>query len=88
MSKPDIDDGGSAFPKPCEFDPFGNQMPDGMSVRQLYAALAMQTLVDTKAPTDLRSLPLDVVTSVVATAAFQFADAMIAHEREETPDGQ
>ena len=67
MSKPH--DGGRAFPQVGEFDNHGNALDPGMSMRQYYAAKAMEALI-------IRGVPLEEIPE----EAFEQADCMIGME--------
>lgn len=73
-------DGGPAFPQS-----YWSQHPaPGMSLRQWYAGMAMQGIIASYANPAATGYPNDEADKV-AKAAFQFADALLAHEAKEAP---
>lgn len=74
-----INDGGSAMPHHAMVDRDGDMIsgPDaGITMRQYYAAMAMQGLMASSASYDPEGVAID---------SFRVADAMIAHEHKEKP---
>lgn len=92
-----IDDGGLAFPVPCgtarrDVDGYYNKPSGGMSLRDYFAAMAMQAIISTSENSGdeddlLDGTPLngsegtsrlDVALGWVPVTAYAYADAMIA----------
>jgi hypothetical protein len=73
-----IDDGGPAFATPRAFAPDGNDYPSqrGMSLRDHFAAVALQGLCATLDTYARSGIDQDSATSI-AQQAYRLADAMI-----------
>lgn len=80
MSGNKIDDGGQAFPLDCED---WRERNYGMTRRQWLAGLAMQGMLSSNAKHKDGSV-FFLLEDEVAKRAYNYADAMIAHEKGES----
>ncbi|MHC1600409.1 MAG: hypothetical protein ACXQS5_06295 [Candidatus Methanospirareceae archaeon] len=63
-------DGGPAFPVVCDGDPCIILRSEGMSLRDYFAGLAMQAIIDD-----------DTSPTTAANWSYQYADAMLVQKR-------
>ncbi len=86
MSK--IDDGGAAFPDPCgaHNGAFPPDCAKGMSLRDYFAAAALQAIVNNFQPQEVAEIASGVIRlDATPKAAYIIADAMLAARKETQP---
>lgn len=73
----EIDTGGPAFPRPFSRDTFNDEecpSSRGMTLRDYFAAKAMQAIIDSDYHFDIKNL---LVVDAVAEMSYNYADAML-----------
>lgn len=84
MSATRIDDGGPAFPTHAHPGSSDGAAMSGMTIRDYFAAKAMQAIIGGALASAIQSTARDsgkTETQIVAGAAYEFANAMIAARR-------